>query len=439
MSFVDQVRIRVRAGDGGNGQASFLRTKLEAKGGPNGGDGGRGGSIILVAEAGLGSLAPYVRNRTHRARNAAPGGPHDRFGADSDDVLLAVPVGTIVRDAVTDELLADLARPGSRFVAAVGGRGGRGNASLKSATDRVPNYAERGEPGEERELVLELHLVADVGLLGPPNAGKSTLLGAVSRANPKIADYPFTTIEPGLGVLFEGDERLTVADLPGLIEGASQGKGLGLRFLRHADRCSVLAAVVDLASDDPVGDLTGVAAEVEAYEPELARRMRIVVGNKTDLASADVSGAAAWAEERGARFVAISAERGSNLDELRRAFVEEAARARDELGVPESFVVYRPAVEDRVVVAREAGAYRVRSERVERMVAQTPLDNPRAVRRLQRKLRALGVETALKREGAEEGDEVRIGNTSFEWIPDQDAPPGAPHKDAPPGARPKHA
>jgi GTP-binding protein len=424
MSFVDQVRIRVRAGDGGKGAASFLRSKLEAKGGPNGGDGGRGGSVILVAEPGLGSLAPYVRNRLHRAKNASPGGPHNRFGADSDDVLLAVPVGTLVKDAETGELLADLAKSSSRYVAAVGGRGGRGNASLKSASDRIPNYAEQGEPGEERDLVLELHLVADVGLLGPPNAGKSTLLGAISRANPKIADYPFTTIEPGLGVVHVGplgtadEERLIVADLPGLIEGASQGRGLGLRFLRHADRCGVLACVVDLAAADPVGDLSAVAAEVEAYDADLAERLRVVVGNKTDLTGADLTGAEAWAADRGARFVAISAAAGNNLDELRTVLGEEVARARDELGEPESFVVYRPAVEDRIVVAREGSAYRVTSERVERMVAQTPLGNPRAVRRMQKRLRSLGVESALKREGAKEGDEVRIGATAFEWIPD---------------------
>jgi GTPase len=428
MSFVDHVRIRVKAGDGGKGASSFLRTKLEAKGGPNGGDGGRGGSVILVAEPGLGSLQPYVRNRTHKASNAGPGGPHNRFGADSDDVLLAVPVGTLVKDAETGELLADLAKAQTRYVAAVGGRGGRGNASLKSTSDRIPNYAEQGEPGQERDLVLELHLVADVGLLGPPNAGKSTLLGAISRANPKIADYPFTTIEPGLGVVSVGergsaeeigdDERLIVADLPGLIEGASQGKGLGLRFLRHADRCAVLACVVDLAGADPIGDLTAVAAEVEAYDADMADRLRVVVGNKTDLAGADVQGAEAWSAERGARFVAISAAAGNNLDELRTILREEVARAREELGEPESFVVYRPAVEDRVVVAREGGAFRVTSERAERMVAQTPLGNPRAVRRMQKRLRALGVETALKREGAKDGDEVRIGNTAFEWIPD---------------------
>jgi GTP-binding protein len=426
-SFVDQVRIRVRGGDGGKGAATIHREKFVPKGGPNGGDGGKGGSIVLVAEPGLSSLAAYVRNRRHEAKNAGAGASNNRNGADSADILLAVPVGTVVRDADSGEMLADLARQDARFVAARGGRGGRGNTAMKSSQDRVPNYAEHGEQGEERDLILELHLVADIGLLGPPNAGKSTLLGAISRANPKIADYPFTTIDPGLGVTEHHDERFIVADLPGLIEGASQGKGLGLRFLRHADRCAVLAAVIDLAGSDPLGDLEAVVGEVQTYDAELAERVRIVVGNKTDLAAADLDDVSAWAERTGARFVAISAERGSNLEELRSIFAEEVQKAREAGATPESFVVYRPAVEDRVVVAREDRAYRVHSERVERMVAQTPLDNARAVRRLQRRLRAIGVEDALKREGAKEGDEVRIGEIAFEWIPDVPLTPGGWH------------
>jgi GTPase len=323
-----------------------------------------------------------------------------------------------VREASTGELLADLAREGVRYVAARGGRGGRGNAALKGTHDRVPNYAEQGEPGEAHELDLELHLVADAGLIGAPNAGKSTLLSVISRAHPKIADYPFTTIEPGLGVVTYHDERFTVADLPGLIEGASVGKGLGLRFLRHAERCATLVVVVDLAGADPVGDLEAVTGEVRAYDAELAQRMRIVVGNKTDLASADVDGASTWAEAHGMHFVAISAAAQTNLEELKELVATEITRSKAELGEPETFQVYRPAVEDRVVVVRDGEAFRVHSERVERLVVQAALDNPRAVRRLQRQLRSLGVESALKREGATEGAEVRIGDVAFEWIPD---------------------
>ena len=416
--FVDNVRVRVRGGDGGRGAASVRREKYVPKGGPDGGDGGRGGSVVLLADPSLGSLAPYARRRRHIAKGGGEGASNNRKGADGDGITIPVPVGTVVRDPSSGEIVADLARPGVEFVAARGGRGGRGNASLKSAHDRVPNFAEQGEPGEERDLVLELHLVADIGLVGAPNAGKSTLISSISRAHPKIADYPFTTIEPSLGVMESRDERFTVADLPGLIAGASQGKGLGLRFLRHADRCAVLAVVVDLAGADPIDDLASVVGEIGAYDAELAERVRVVVGNKTDLAHADVSGAAAWTAEQGARFVAVSAMTGANLDELKTVLGEEVRRAREEFGQPESFMVFRPAVEDRMMVAREDHAFRVRSERAERMVGQTPLNNPRAVRRLQRQLRSLGVEAALRREGAREGDEVRIGEVAFEWIPD---------------------
>ncbi len=415
MSFVDEVRIHVRAGDGGRGGLAFLRTKLQPKGGPNGGDGGRGGSVVLVGEPSLGSLAPYVRRRHIAAAAGGAGGPHNRNGADGDDVVLPVPVGTVVRGH--GELLADLAKPDTRFVVARGGRGGRGNAALKSQRDRLPNYAEPGEPGEEGDFVLELHLVADVGLLGPPNAGKSTLLGAISRAEPKIGAYPFTTIDPNLGVVEQHDDRIVVADLPGLIEGASEGKGLGLRFLRHAERCSLLALMVDVSSEDAVADLDTVYGEVAAYDPDLAARARVVIANKIDLGG-DPSGVATWAEAHGARCVAISAADAVGLDEMRATLIEEVARSKDELGEPLTFAVYRPAVEDRIVVHREDDAYRVRSERIERLVAQTPIENNRAVRRLQRRLRSLGVEKALRREGAIEGDEVRIGMVAFEWIPD---------------------
>ncbi len=416
MSFVDEVRLRVRAGDGGAGGLSFLRTKLQPKGGPNGGDGGRGGSVIAVADPGLGSLAPYVRKSLVRADGGQPGGPHNRNGADGVDVLVPVPVGTVVRS--DGEVLADLARPDSRYVIAEGGRGGRGNAALKSSRDRLPNYSEPGEPGHELFVTFELHLVADVGLLGPPNAGKSTLLGAVSRATPKIGAYPFTTIDPNLGIVdVDDDTRLTVADLPGLIEGASEGRGLGLRFLRHAQRCSLLALVVDVASDDPVGDLESVYREVASFDAALAERARVVIANKIDIGG-DRSRIESWAHSHAADVVAISAAEGVNLDDLRRVLGPAVARAKAELGEPQSFAVYRPAVEDRIIVHREDGGFRVRSERIERAVAQTPINNVRAVRRLQRRLKTMGVEKALRREGANEGDEVRIGDVAFEWIPD---------------------
>ena len=419
-SFVDEVRIAVRGGDGGGGMASFERTKLKPRGNPNGGNGGGGGSVALVSDDSVPSLAPFARTRTYGPDAGGKGGPNNRHGADGADLVLRVPVGTIVRDAKSGEMLADLARPGVSFVAARGGRGGRGNTSLKSSLDRIPNYAERGEPGGEASLVLELRLVADVGFVGPPNAGKSTLLGAISRAHPAVADYPFTTIDPGLGVVDVSDRRFVAADLPGLIEGASEGRGLGLRFLRHATRCRVLAAVVDSAAEDPAAELEAVAAEIEAFDPALRERLRIVVANKIDLPGAETEAVAAWARAHDAECVAVSAMHGTNVDELVRVLGERIEESYAHEPEAETFAVLRPVTADRVVVTREGSGFRVRSERVERLVAQTALDNPRATRRLQQRLRAMGVESALMRQGAQEGDDVFIGDRTFEFYPEDE-------------------
>lgn len=414
--FVDEVRLRMHAGDGGGGAVSFHREKHKPRGGPDGGDGGHGGSIVLVADAGVDSLAAYVRRRLQRAPSGQKGEGSNRRGGDGEDLVLPVPVGTIVRDAQSAEMLADLARPGVRYTVARGGRGGRGNASLRSRDDRIPNYAEKGSPGQEFEVILELHLVADVGLLGPPNAGKSTLLSAISRATPKIGAYPFTTLVPGLGVV-DRAERYVVADLPGLIEGASHGKGLGLRFLRHAERCAVLAVVVDTAADDPVGDLQGVVDEVTSYDPGLAERIRVVVGNKIDL-GVETDAIERVAGERGLAFVAVSAAAGTNTDKLVDVFGDEVRAAIAERGTPESFAVFRPVAPDPIEIVREDDAFRVRNARAELLVEQTPVDNHGAVRRLQRQLRSLGVEAALRRNGVQPGDEIRIGAVAFEYIPD---------------------
>lgn len=416
--FVDETRLIVRAGDGGAGASSFHREKYKPKGGPDGGDGGHGGSVVLVADPNIGTLSEYSHHPHRRAEPGVRGRSNRRRGADAPDVVCRVPVGTVVRDRATGEVLADLAKPDARYVAARGGRGGRGNAALVSRAERAPNFAERGEPGEERELALELRLVADVGLLGPPNAGKSTLLGTISRAHPKVADYPFTTVDPSLGVVEVDDERYTVADLPGLIEGAAEGRGLGTRFLRHAERCGVLAAVVDLASEDAAADLEAVADEVESYSPEMAGRLRVVVGNKIDLPEARDDGARAWAEARGVPFRPVSAQEGTGLDALIATLAEEVGEAWDERGEPETFAVLRPVRPDPIVVEREGEAFRVRSERVERLVSMTPMDNARAVRHLQRRLKAMGVESALVREGVREGDEVVIGDVRFDYYPE---------------------
>jgi GTP-binding protein len=415
--FIDEARITVKAGDGGKGSPSFHREKYKPKGGPDGGDGGRGGSVVLAADPSAATLSEFRRRRILRAPSGAPGQSNNRHGATGEDLVVHVPVGTVVHDLEADEMVADLAKPGALYIVARGGRGGRGNASIASGVERAPNFAEHGEPGEQRRLLLDLRIVADVGLIGPPNAGKSTLLRALSAARPKVADYPFTTLEPYLGVAAVDDERIVVADLPGLIEGAAEGRGLGTRFLRHAERCGVLAAVVDV-SGDAVGDLQGVQDEVRAYEPELAERMRVVVGNKIDLEDADAADARRWAEGVGARFVPVSAMRGDGTADVLGVLVEEVAKARAERPEPESFAVFRPVAADRLVVEKEGTGFRVRSTRVERLVGQTPLQNPRAVRHLQRRLNAMGVEAALRKAGAGEGDEVYIGGATFEYHPE---------------------
>jgi GTPase len=415
--FVDEATVWVRAGDGGDGAASFHREKYRPKGKADGGDGGRGGSVILLADPDRATLADFRFRRMFKAEPGSRGSGSTKHGASASDLVLRVPVGTVVTDAVTGQVLADLAVPEMTFEAARGGRGGRGNASLISTADRAPDFAERGEEGEEVRLLLELRLVADVGLLGAPNAGKSTLLGSLTSARPKVANYPFTTLEPYLGVVEHEEDRFVIADLPGLIEGASEGKGLGTRFLRHAERCGVLAGVVDLSGPDPVQELEAVVAEVRAHDPELADRVKVAIGTKTDLVGAGrgAETVKAWTDVRGMRLMTVCAPLGEGLDELVDGLAGAVLEAKALRPPPETFAVYRPVRADAVEVEREGAGFRVRSVRVERLVGMTPLANPRAVRHLQRKLASLGVNKALAEAGAVEGDEVLIGEASFEY------------------------
>ncbi len=283
MAFVDEVKFFVKAGDGGNGCVSFLREKFVPKGGPNGGDGGRGGNVFLEADAGKHSLMDF-RYRSHfKAERGGHGAGSDRHGRGGKDTIVPVPIGSVVKDAETGEVLADLTEPGQQFLAAQSGRGGLGNTRFASSTNRAPRKATSGKPGEERWLRIELKLLADVGLIGLPNAGKSTLLSKLSAANPKVAPYPFTTLEPQLGVLhFKIVEPCIIADIPGLIEGASEGVGLGHRFLRHVERTSILLHVIDASSQDPLADYKILEAELAAYKEELTGRTRLIILNKTD-------------------------------------------------------------------------------------------------------------------------------------------------------------
>jgi GTP-binding protein len=405
--FVDEVRLVVKAGDGGGGSASMRREPYTPRGGPDGGDGGRGGDVILRVDPSMFDLSRYADRPRHQAAHGGPGSSNNRHGANGADLVLPVPDGTVIRDE--RGLVADLVGSDASVVVARGGRGGRGNASLASARNRVPRLAERGEPGEERRLVLELRLVADVALVGPPNAGKSTLLSRLTAARPKIADYPFTTLEPNLGVA-GGDQRYLVADVPGLVEDAHRGKGLGLRFLRHVSRCRVLVYVVDLTGD-PQRDLAMVRSEVEAFDPELSGRRSLVVGTKADLPGAsrtlppDVD-------------AAVSGLTGEGVEELGDRIQDLVARARAEEPPRSTYVVYRPAREP-FAVKREGDRFRVEGPWVERWVAEADLEDDRQVAQLQRRLVRAGVERRLAEAGARRGDEVLIGETAFEFIPEE--------------------
>jgi GTP-binding protein len=406
--FVDEVSLVVKAGDGGAGSASMRREPYTPRGGPDGGDGGRGGEVILKVDTSVLDLARYADRPRHRAKNGGPGASNNRRGADGEDLVLAVPDGTVVRDE--RGLVADLVGHGATVVVARGGRGGRGNASLASSRDRAPRVAERGEPGEERRLDLELRLVADVALVGAPNAGKSTLLARLTAARPKIADYPFTTVEPNLGVAGE-DERFVVADVPGLVGDAHLGKGLGLRFLRHVSRCRVLTYVVDL-SGDPAGVLAMLRTEIQAYDPNLMARRSLVVGTKADLLPDPLGPPPAGVD------LAVSARTGQGMQALRSRLHELVVQTRAEERPPSSYVVLRPGRES-FVVKREGGRYRVTGPRVERWVAEADLEDERQVAGLQRRLVRAGVERRLADAGARRGDEVVIGGTAFEFLPDE--------------------
>jgi len=409
MAFVDELTVFARSGRGGNGSSSILREPYNPRGGPDGGDGGTGGDVVFEVSTGVRDLSWLADHPHLRADGGGSGGKRGKTGAEGKDLVIFVPDGTRVEDE--HGLLADLVGPGIRAVVARGGRGGRGNASLATSRDRVPSGAEAGEPGEDKRLSVELRIVADVGLVGLPNAGKSTLLATLTAAHPKIADYPFTTLAPNLGVAGE-DERFVVADVPGLVEGAHEGKGLGHRFLRHVSRCRALVLVVDLSSADPAADLATVRAELEAYDRAMAARPSLVVGAKHDLApDADPQ------TVLGSGAIAVSAINGDGLDRLRERL---AALAREAAAVAEersAYVVLRPA-RPRFVVKREGERFRVIGRDVERWVSETDIEDPVKLERLQRRLVKEGVERELASAGARRGDEVVIGDVAFEFTPE---------------------
>jgi GTPase len=419
--FVDETRLQVAAGSGGDGAMSFLREKFKPKGRPNGGDGGKGGSIILKVDPGLNTLAHIAKNPHVKAPRGGNGQNSDKFGADADDVVLSVPDGTEVR---TDdgELLADLVGAGTEFVVAKGGRGGRGNATLANSRRRAPGFREKGEPGEEAWIRLSLKVIADIGLVGFPNAGKSSLLRAISAAKPEVAAYPFTTLTPQLGVIPDLASRIVVADVPGLIEGAAQGRGLGHAFLKHLERCPVLVLVLDAADETISADDTcqRLSAELEAYDPELRRRMKIAAINKIDIATPEqVEIAEAAAKARGFTTFSISAQQGRGITSLLEACIATVEDERSRVTPKDRRLVRIRPESTTVEVVRENEGWRVRCEAAERLLARYDLNEPDALAFVQDRLVALGVERALADAGAGEGDEVVLGDLVFTFSPDE--------------------
>jgi len=419
--FIDRARIYVEAGNGGDGMSSFRREKFVEKGGPNGGNGGRGGDVILVADKNLNTLIDFRYKRKYVAKRGGQGGTKNCTGMRADNVYVKVPMGTLVRDDVTGAVMADLTEDGQEYIAAKGGRGGKGNACYVTSTNRAPTFAEKGEPGENRWLKLELKLLADVGLVGYPSVGKSSIIAQVSAARPEIAAYHFTTLSPVLGVVRIDEERsFVLADIPGLIEGAHEGVGLGHDFLRHVERTKVLLHIVDVAGvdgRDPIEDFDKINNELAQYSERLARRKQLVVANKMDLPEAQENFARLkeYVEAKGYEITKASAATGEGLRELMfqayellEAYVPEEDEQElsrfDEID-PDSY---------EIVVGNDTD-YEVRGKNIERLVAMTNFDNDEALYRFQLIWKRLGIDEALKEKGVQEGETVRIRDMVFEY------------------------
>jgi GTP-binding protein len=414
--FVDECQLCARGGRGGAGAVSVRREAHVARGGPDGGDGGGGGDVWLVADRNVASLLAF-RDHPHRiATDGAHGMGKKRHGHGGDDLEVAVPEGTVVADR-DGAVIADLAHAGDRFLAAEGGRGGRGNAKFLSNARRAPAFAEQGEPGQERWLRLELKLAADVALVGFPNVGKSTLISAISAARPKIADYPFTPLEPQLGVVRRDDAEMVVADIPGLIEGAAEGKGLGHRFLRHVERARVLCILVDLAAAEgtptPAEQLDALLVELEAFRPELLERPRLVVGSRADVARFEPGDGSTPALD-----AVVSAVTRDGVDRLVSVLLSMVAEARHDQAGDRMPIVHRPPAEGVRVQRAPDGSWEVIGREAARAVALSDLTDPGAQAHAWAQLRRLGVARALTRAGVRSGDEVSVGALSFTWEED---------------------
>jgi len=429
--FVDEVSIEVAAGKGGNGALSFRREKYEPYGGPDGGNGGDGGSIVLVADNSVSTLLDFRYRKIWKA----PPGKHaeggNRHGKKGEDLHIPVPVGTVVKDE-QGRVLTDLIHPGQKITLARGGKGGRGNRSFATSRNRTPRMAEKGEPGESKRIFLELKLMADVGIVGLPNAGKSTLLSRISAARPKIADYQFTTLSPQLGVVKYGDDSFVVADLPGIIEGASQGSGLGFRFLKHCERTSILLLLIDISpwpEEDPLTALKKLEQELANFSEALTFKPRMIVGNKIDLEGAsdalnNLQEAVSHDERVVAPVIGISAATGDGLDKFLEQVSTQVTKYREKIPTSQ---LYEETIEptsyldeEATTVFWEGDAYVVEGKSVESLVARTDFNNPEAVQRFWKITRKMGINEMLLEQGVKPGDTVRIGQMEFTYQPEDE-------------------
>ena len=418
--FIDQVEIHVKSGKGGDGMVHFRREKFVPQGGPDGGDGGKGGDVVFEVRPTLNTLSSFHQNQKFKADPGVNGGPSQMTGRNGKDLIIFIPPGTVLFDAETGELIGDLTEPGQKLLICKGGRGGRGNQHFASSRNQVPRTAEKGEPAEERSLRLELKLIADIGLIGVPNAGKSTLLSVLTNARPKIASYPFTTLEPNLGVAnIDDDTTVVLADIPGLIEGAAQGAGLGHDFLRHIQRTRVLVHLLDGMSDDPVADYSQINSELSLFDPNLGNKPQIVALNKIDQPEVQerLGDIQKKFKKLKVELMTLSALARTNTRELLiqayRKLEEMPPLEQVELPLP----VYKPKEDPReFVVTREGGnEWRVSGTAIERAASMTYWQHDGSVRRFQKIMETLGVEEALRQAGVQEGDTVSIGEFELEW------------------------
>ncbi|MCQ4937035.1 GTPase ObgE [Anaerotignum propionicum] len=422
--FVDRVKIHIKGGNGGNGMVSFYRAKYITHGGPDGGDGGKGGSVIFVGDEGMNTLVDFRYKRAFKAQNGGDGEKRNCFGKDGEDITVRVPVGTVIREAQSGKVMADISKAGEEKVLIFGGKGGKGNQHFATPTRQAPRYAERGRIAKEYDVILELKLIADVGLIGFPNVGKSTLLSMVTNANPKIANYHFTTLSPNLGVV-QGrfGDSFVLADIPGLVEGASEGVGLGHEFLRHVERTKVFIHVVDAAGvegDDPVENIRKINHELEEYNPELLKRPQVIAANKTDIpeAAENVARLKETYEKEGFKVYPISAATNKGLDELLSAVALILKDYPEDIIFAEDYEEYDEVavdVEPFTIEEVEDGYFVVTGVGVEKMIGYTNIETEKGFAFFQKYLKEKGIIEALEEKGIEQGDTVRIYDLEFEF------------------------